>query len=771
MLLLLLSCVSALCLGLDAGDPNPDPNPDLNPDPNPADDTPSCRGVECQPCAGDGQTPLLHLAENPDLGYPAPLGVQLTCDLRPGENEVPSEDALVLHLQLSGGQEKLVETLRSQQAVIHELQQRLVEQQGALLAQQHQILDQMDVVKAQYGLLSDALKQTSVHDLQSQARALLQKSYAVHKLDVDATVMELPGHARRPGPPASCPAACGSEEYCDFQRDPPSCQKCTTCPPGFFLVSQCSANTDRMCQDRDECLELPSLCGEHVKCLNTPGGFRCLGAVAGLCGHEYFYHQELQECQACSDCDGVPAAQPCTATSDAVCAPPSEERLSRAWGAAVAVPTAGDRAAPRIFSPGLQLDLQGGADGDLLSNRDGRLVFRRHGLVWIDHNLAVRHGCRNFLRVGLRLNRSEEEGRELSAVRLEQPERKHFQAASVSAAAEVEPDHALTAFLRSPNQHCDQRRDVQALQLSGRPFSLLWLSHDTGAVAMTAQASPSTPHHTHYRPAFRAPSVSDPYVVTLTHDGRGVSFAEGGAVRFVLQQAVYAMGHACVPEGFSAVAYVNRNGSNAEVARAFKPGVNYRDTSVTLSGTARVAAGDFLNFEIRSPAQCTARYFADAPGISALSLVWVPAAMSAELTAAVSPAGLPPGAVRDKALFFRQVGPDAAQVRMGGPGHAHGRRDFVFAEDGTASVALNLKLIHSCSVVKLTLLTQGGAPVAQQAAGHMTEGSEWAGMSLRASFAVHNGTAVHVALDCARGRVNRIAQDGGSNVSILWVAL
>lgn len=79
-------------------------------------DTRDCKGIECRlpprvrpkprsrPCPGDGcvpgtsQPPLVHVADRaaqflgefPDIGYPAsefgaPLGVQLTCDIKPGE--------------------------------------------------------------------------------------------------------------------------------------------------------------------------------------------------------------------------------------------------------------------------------------------------------------------------------------------------------------------------------------------------------------------------------------------------------------------------------------------------------------------------------------------------------------------------------------------------------------------------------------------------------------------------------------------------------------
>lgn len=42
--------------------------------------------------------------------------------------------------------------------------------------------------------------------------------------------------------------SCHSEEYCGFSSGHPLCQKCTICPPGFFMVAQCSVHADRICQ-------------------------------------------------------------------------------------------------------------------------------------------------------------------------------------------------------------------------------------------------------------------------------------------------------------------------------------------------------------------------------------------------------------------------------------------------------------------------------------------------------------------------------------------
>lgn len=73
--------------------------------------------------------------------------LKLTCTnssltLATGTNEVPAEDALVLQLQLSKDQEKLVEALRGQQDEVRELQRLLTEQQGTLVNQQREILEQ-----------------------------------------------------------------------------------------------------------------------------------------------------------------------------------------------------------------------------------------------------------------------------------------------------------------------------------------------------------------------------------------------------------------------------------------------------------------------------------------------------------------------------------------------------------------------------------------------------------------------------------------------------
>lgn len=62
--------------------------------------------------------------------------------LATGTNDVPAEDALVLQLQLSKDQEKLVEALRGQQDEVRELQRLLSEQQGTLVNQQREMLEQ-----------------------------------------------------------------------------------------------------------------------------------------------------------------------------------------------------------------------------------------------------------------------------------------------------------------------------------------------------------------------------------------------------------------------------------------------------------------------------------------------------------------------------------------------------------------------------------------------------------------------------------------------------
>ncbi|XP_068091761.1 uncharacterized protein [Hyperolius riggenbachi] len=764
----------------------------------------SCTGEGCPPAEGQqsvvrlsdraahfiGEVPEFHYS-NAELGG-APLGVQLTCDIKPGENEVPSEDALILQLQLAKGQEKFVESLKSQQKTITELQQKLSEQQNLLVSQQREILeqqrrmyDQMDMIKIQYSILLDTVKQMSfqslqediqqyfeahLQGLQNQVRNHLQKPYSVHKVDVDAKVIDVGLGIDLPdcGP-------CESDEFCSLQKTPPQCEKCTLCPAGFFQLSDCNENIDRICQDRDECMDSPNVCGERIKCLNTPGGFRCLGvaekdAALGLCGDQYFFNKELQECQACSECEEGVVAFPCTADSDTICTTTSDTKLSESCSAMLSMPSA-KMANSQIF-PGLSLRVKEKIHCDVFSPEDSHVVFKQHGLLWIDLNFAVRHSCRNFLQLSLKHNNSED-GYELSGSRIEQPDGKFFQSTSISAAAEVEPSQTLTVVLKSPNQYCNQSKDLHVYDLN-TPLSLFWLSHDTGAVAMTAQMSTAMHYQTNYRPTFRIISVSDPYMVSLSHDGRSIKFTESGVVKFVFQQALYAMGPTCVREGFTLISYINRNGSNSELMQVFKSGVNYRDTSVSGSGAAKVSSGDVISFEVLSPAQCNVRYFGENSGISMLSLIWIPTSISTAITASISTTGLPTGAVKNKFLSFNQDVPHDRIIQLIITGQfAH--KYFRFTENGGVSVSFNLKLIHSCNVVKVSLNTRindQGQPsiVAQQIGGQMPEGSQWTSVSLRSSFDVLNGTMLSVSLDCVRGRINQIAVEKGTNLSILWVS-
>ncbi|MEE6466955.1 hypothetical protein FKM82_007102 [Ascaphus truei] len=762
-----------------------------------------CVGEGCPPADGHKDTPgLVRLADRaaqfigevPDfqtseLGG-APLGVQLTCDIKPGENEVPSEDALILHLQLAKGQEKFVESLKNQQKTITDLQQKLSEQQGILVNQQREIIgqqrkmyEQMDMIKVQYDILFDTVKQMSfqslqediqhyfeahLQGLQNQVRNHLQKTYSVHKMDVDAKVIDV-------GEPLLDCGLCESDEFCSFQKTPHQCEKCTLCPAGFFQLSECSENIDRICQDRDECMDFPSICGEKIKCLNTPGGFRCLGvaekdAALGLCGDQYFFNKELQECQACSECEEGVVAFSCSADSDTVCTAASEIKLSESWSASISLPSA--KMANSQVYPGLSLKIKEKLQCEILSPDENKLIFKQHGLMWADLNFAVKHNCRNFLQLSLKLNNSEE-GYELSGARIEQPEGKYFQSTSISCAAEVEPSQTLSVFLKSPNQFCNQSKDLHIYDLN-TPLSLFWLSHDTGAVAMSAQMSTAMHYQTNYRPTFKIITVSDPYMISLSHDGRSIKFTESGVVKFVFQQALYSMGPTCVREGFSLMSYINRNGTNSELIQIFKSGVNYRDTSISASGAAKVNAGDVISYEILSPAQCNVRYFGENSGISMLSLIWIPTAISTALSATVSNTGLPTGAVRNKFLHFSQASSHDKIIQLVTSGQfAH--KYFMFTERGTASVSFNLKLIHSCNVIKMTLNKLISdhvqiAVIAQQIGGQMPEGSLWTSVSLRSSFEVQNGTKISISLDCVRGRINQIAHDQGTNISILWVS-
>ncbi|MEQ2192425.1 hypothetical protein XENOCAPTIV_011491 [Xenoophorus captivus] len=573
------------------------------------------------------------------------------------------------------------------------------------------------------------------------------------------------------GQPQLACGSCGPEEYCSYSSSHPHCEKCTVCPPGFFLVAQCSVHADRICQVR-------------IFMLLMCQGMTVRDANSGMCGHGYFYNSEMDECQACNECDGEPVVSPCTFVTDTVCSGPAADvaALSLSWSGDMSLQGPKGQILVHAF-PSVQFQIQGRDDVALVSAENGHLVLRQHGLIWLDGVLSFSHGCRSFIQVCLHINHTDgSEGRDLSGIRVEHRERRSLQSVSISGVAEVAPGQIMSLFLRSASHHCNQSNEgLQLYDTSAAMLSLFWLSHDTGAVAMTAQAIVSAHYHTNYRPAFRIASTSDPYIVGLTHDSRGIRFTESGTVRFVFQQALYSMGQACVSDGFQLVAYLNKNGTSMEMFRVFKPGVHYRDTSISLSGATTVSPGDAISFEILSPAQCNVRFFGDETAISLLSLFWVPAAISSSMTAAVASTGLPSGAVRNKPLFFHQTSSQVPQMGLLGKGSPRQRKDFVFRESGTVSVALDLKLIHSCSLVKVTLLRQRDSegsheadrlqpvPIAQQVTGQMLEGSQWASMSLRASFQVYNGTSVFFILDCVRGRVNQISHQTGSGVSALWV--
>lgn len=162
----------------------------------------------------------------------------------------------MLQIHLAKGQEKLVEELRAQQAEVKHLQNRLKDQQDILLAQQKEILDQqrgifdqMEQVKVEYRLVMDNFKNVAqfkdleghLDSLRSEIRTHTQEAYAIPKVDMEESVMEV-------GRQMSSCRSCQADEYCDFTGDWPRCEKCTVCLPGFFLVAQCSIHADRICQ-------------------------------------------------------------------------------------------------------------------------------------------------------------------------------------------------------------------------------------------------------------------------------------------------------------------------------------------------------------------------------------------------------------------------------------------------------------------------------------------------------------------------------------------
>lgn len=174
--------------------------------------------------------------------------------------------------------------LKSQQQVIVDLQQKLGEQQHILVSQQREILEQqrkmyeqMDLIKVQYGMLFDTVKKMSfqslqediqnyfkshLQGLQNQVRNHLQKSYSVHKVEVDAKVINT-------GESLLDCGLCETDEFCNFQKTPSQCEKCTLCPAGFFQMAECSANSDRICQVKYNSVTFKLLCVKY--CVGYPG--------------------------------------------------------------------------------------------------------------------------------------------------------------------------------------------------------------------------------------------------------------------------------------------------------------------------------------------------------------------------------------------------------------------------------------------------------------------------------------------------------------------
>ncbi|XP_061436757.1 uncharacterized protein LOC133361778 [Lethenteron reissneri] len=540
--------------------------------------------------------------------------------------------------------------------------------------------------------------------------------------------------------PSDC-APCAAGEFCDLPRMPPRVKNRSVCNR-----SVCN----KTIKDKDECTENPTFCAG--KCLNTPGGYRCVGIIishdddddeSSLCADGYYLGYETGECQACSGCPDGLMLSPCTTDADTSCLP-GPGKLAAAWVGSVELPPPRDRPANlselmpggegialRVAPTRETESLLGFAQIQVVGGRS--VAFGQHGLVWADLNVAAKHSCRGFLQVSLRLNRSGGHRDELVAARIEPTEddKRFRRSASLSSTAELEPGHQFSVYLRSPGQPCERSGGEYAHpDLLPGSLSFLWLSHDTGAVSLHAHTNTAAHYNSNYRPSFKVSQVSDPYVITVNHDCAAFTFSEAGVVKFAYRQALYSVGHGCIRDGYSLGVHVSRNGSAGE------------------SGSVRL--------------------FGDASGVSVASLLWVPGSAAAVLSAALDKSGVGTGAVRNKALRFRTVAaPDGA---------------FRLAAAGAVSVSFHLRLIHSCETVRLSLRglqsepplqLQGRGPVApllQQVAGRVMEGSQWSTISLRGSLSVEADATLFFTLDCSRGRINNIFHHQGSHLFMMWIS-
>ncbi|XP_039251695.2 uncharacterized protein LOC120329222 isoform X1 [Styela clava] len=618
---------------------------------------------------------------------------------------------------------------------------------------------------------------------------------------------------------------CDDGEFCVIEVEDYQCYPCTECSQGYQMTTPCTRDQDIICEDINECSTFgqEETCKEAgALCVNTPGGYLCVGGDAS-CIDNYYFNRRSSQCEQCSTCTTLQhIIVPCSKFSDVICRTEDMEQQTDVWK--------GGLKKPNKYLKNVE-DLNAGFSlvySDISENnqtiieitkhrrkasrnptntykKDFKNVLNlsKHGIIWMELNMAIRHSCRSYVQVTYHISNGAESvssnGKEtavldrsaggkveqdksqksLAATRIEHSSGDRYKFIDLGAVAEVEPGQNIWVTLHSAHQGCaafpskhDQYalRSIAPSQRSG-PFSVLWLSHDTGAVAFRATMKTNSAFSTLYA-QFSQDYASDLHVVNLDQDGRYFVFNEDGVVLAKYHQALYTIGDSCTEHGYSMVANIERrDGESGEtLVKSHKAGVSYTDNAMSLTLLTAVADGDRISLDLISPARCQVRHMSDL-NLGVVNLLWIPRHSSASLIARLDHRDEIQGSVKSKALKFVETqNTNPAKLNLVATSY------FEFKEAGRVYINYVTRTIHSCDYLKVSVHYIGNSSpslkpveivhqVLGDTAGH------WDGISLGGSHTVEAGSRCYVTMTCVRGRIDDMSYGEWSTLSILWLPL
>ncbi|XP_019637117.1 PREDICTED: uncharacterized protein LOC109479568 [Branchiostoma belcheri] len=562
---------------------------------------------------------------------------------------------------------------------------------------------------------------------------------------------------------------CTQGEWCDVSTAPPTCIPCSSCPNGYKSQAQCSGATDTVCVDIDECTaNRMNNCEKDQTCVNVPGSFYCMGKYI-LCGPNQFYNTNTQQCQKCRRCmgDGSRTIVPCHLVSDTLCSPPVPNLFSALYLSEIRnnsynnIP-GGDKLKLRPIR----------SSNDSYFSRDQsyqNVILEKAGFALVDINYALKHTCSNYMQLSVDWDGVPEAG-----TRLKQTVGRYYQSSTVSTAMAVTPGETLGVEIRSNNRECyppgdrttTQLKEVADVERSG-PFSILWLSHKTGAALLKASMQQAT-YEGSWRVDFELQSISDPYMLQLK-SSNFISFRREGNVRFSFHQAMYLQGLACSgPEGVVMVPkLLRRGGGTVKLLQHMNVGVNMQYMTLVTGAAVPVQAGDRLFMEIESARDCTMYFLGSDSGIGGLNVLWLPHQKSAVLMGELYNNGQLEGVAQRQVLRFTEKNnTDSSILKL----NKNGR--VMFLKPGRVNVNYHQNIIHSCDYASITAYYQGLAipdpvPFMQQVLGNTNAKAE--GIYLSGSYDVEEGSQIYLQMTCKRGRINGVGEGHFSTLSVLWI--